>query len=476
MRIGRLKPHYGSAALGFSSALLLTAIAALLRARVAPQSESFPFLFCYPVILAVSFCWGLAPGAAAVVFSALAVPGLTPALRPSMLNWLSLAVFGSLTVAMGVALRMFRESAVETARAIVRFHMVTENMSDWVFLLNASGSIEYANRAALHGVGKPAEQVIGGPFASLVIPEDRQAADELIQAALAGSVPPKECRIHSSGGEAIPAELSCTAITANKETVIHVAGRDLRERRETERRLREAKQWEALGTLAGGIAHDFNNLLTAMMGNASLARELLPATHETAGLLDNVLATGARSANLIELMLAAAGYRRNFVSPIEPKLLLESAIAKLQTRGPARISARAGGGVFHGEHASVERLLMCLLENAAESYGEPGGEVSAEIGVAEYAGTEPCDFEEGQCAGECLRIVVEDRGPGMDAATMERAFNPFFTTKFTGRGLGLAAVRGLVRAYSGKLCMRSRPGQGTRVEVWLPNPPNGKAG
>jgi signal transduction histidine kinase len=122
-----------------------------------------------------------------------------------------------------------------------------------------------------------------------------------------------------------------------------------------------------------------------------------------------------------------------------------------------------------GDRRAFETLLWSLIMNAAEAYGEKGGDVRVTIrqGLPSYAAG--ASFEEGDPdPGECLCLAVEDAGSGMPPEVLERAFDPFYTTKFTGRGLGLPAVRGIVRAHSGKLWLRTEPGKGTRVEVWLP--------
>ncbi|HWD99017.1 MAG TPA: ATP-binding protein [Bryobacteraceae bacterium] len=469
MHFERARLHYGSIVTGYLMSLAMPILAAFLRERLAATDFEFPFIHFYPVIWAVSFFWGAGPGAAAVLMSAFSVPLILPIAHPAALNWVALAAFGSLTVLVGSVLRALRESATEAAQAIVRFRLVTENITDWVLFLNAKGCVAYANKAACAGIGRTLKELAGHPLTEIVARDQREEFSQFIRQSLDVSMRPREWLLERSGGELIPVEVGCTAITAGEETVIHVGCRDLRERRETERKLREARQWEALGALAGGLAHDFNNLLTAMMGNASLAREMLPPSHECAGLLDSVLYAGARSATLIEMMLAAAGYRRSFAQNIDLDPLLASAIAKVKTPENVRILAAPCGARYFGEYSSLERLLVCLIENAVESYETAGGEVRLELGLARPGRFEPADFEEGECGrGECLRIAVEDRGSGMEPATLERAFDPFFTTKFMGRGLGLAAVRGLVRAYSGKLWMRSRPGAGTRIEIWLP--------
>jgi PAS domain S-box-containing protein len=473
MRLERARLHYGSIVTGYLMSLAMPVVAAFLRERLGPVGFEFPFIHFYPVIWTVAFFWGAGPGAAAVLISALSVALILPIAHPAALNWAALAALGSLTVLIGAVLRALRESATEAAQATVRFRLVTENITEWVLFLNARGCVQYANKAACAGFGLTLDQLAGRPLTEIVSRDQREEFSQFIRQSLDISARPREWLFEGSGGELIPVEVGCTAITAGPETVIHVGCRDLRERRETERKLREARQWEALGALAGGLAHDFNNLLTAMMGNASLAREMLPPSHECAGLLDSVLYAGARSAALIDMMLAAAGYRRSFTQNIDLDPLLDSAMAKVKTPENVCILAAPCGACYLGEYSSLERLLVCLIENAVESYGPAGGEVRVELGLVRPGRFEPADFEEGECGpGECLRIAVEDHGNGMDPATLERAFDPFFTTKFMGRGLGLAAVRGLVRAYSGKLWMRSRPGAGTRTEIWLPEQAN----
>jgi PAS domain S-box-containing protein len=474
MRLERARLHYGSIVTGYLMSLAMPLVAAFLRERLGPTGIEFPFIHFYPVIWTVSFFWGLGPGVAAVLISALSVPLILPIAHPAALNWAALAALGSFTVLVGAVLRAIRESAAESAQAVVRFRLVTENITDWVLFLNAKCCVTYANKAACAGIARSMKELAGRSITEIVSRDQREEFSQFIRQSLNLSGPPREWIFERGGGELIPVEVGCTAITADDETVIHVGCRDLRERRETERKLREARHWEALGALAGGLAHDFNNLLTAMMGNASLAREMLPPSHECAGLLDSVLYAGARSAGLIEMMLAAAGYRRNFVQTIDLDPLLASAVAKVKTPEIVRILASPCGAHYFGEYSSLERLLVCLMENAVESYGATGGEVKVELGLARPGRFESADFEEGECGrGECLRIAVEDHGSGMAPATLERAFDPFFTTKFMGRGLGLAAVRGLVRAYSGKLWIRSRPGDGTRIEIWLPKQDDG---
>jgi signal transduction histidine kinase len=204
------------------------------------------------------------------------------------------------------------------------------------------------------------------------------------------------------------------------------------------------------------------------MGNASLAREMLAEDREAMGLLAGVEQAGERCAGLIHLMLATSGYRPRIVEKVRVDRLLQQAIANRTLPQGVRIRAEAEACEIESDHATIETLLDGLIVNAAESY-TAGGEVTVTVRIGPVPKLGKASFEEGKVGpGTYLGIVVEDHGCGMTGDVAERAFNPFFTTKFTGRGLGLPAVRGIVRAHSGVLWMRTKPGEGTRIEVWLP--------
>jgi signal transduction histidine kinase len=259
--------------------------------------------------------------------------------------------------------------------------------------------------------------------------------------------------------------------------MIYAAARDTAERKQIEKKLLEIRHWESLGALAGGLAHDFNNLLTSILGNASLARDIVTVDREVEPLLDAIINATERSADLVRLLLATAGYRSRYSEQLRLDQLLDWTLAN--QRLPANVSVakevakEAVAAPFLGDRRSFETLLWSLISNAAEAYGAASGQVH----VAIRAGRAPAlarnaraaRFEEGDPGlGECIGIVVEDQGSGMSPEILNRAFDPFFSTRFTGRGLGLPAVRGIVRAYSGKLLLDTAPGEGTRVEVWLP--------
>jgi two-component system cell cycle sensor histidine kinase/response regulator CckA len=265
------------------------------------------------------------------------------------------------------------------------------------------------------------------------------------------------------------AEVGCTAVRMGAEVVVHVAARDIAERKLLDQKLREARQWESMRVLAGGIAHDFNNLLTTIMGNASMARQALPDRHPAARYLESVERTGDRAAELVRMMLAAAGSRPRYNESLRMDCLLHGILDGHPFPAHVHLNANVPAFLFSGYRRSLETLLRSLIANAVESYGESPGEVTVSIGSGPAPARPKGSFDEGDTGQrECLAIAVEDHGCGMAQEVLERVFDPFFTTKFTGRGLGLPAVRGIVRAYSGRLWLKTSPREGTRVEAWLP--------
>jgi two-component system, cell cycle sensor histidine kinase and response regulator CckA len=151
--------------------------------------------------------------------------------------------------------------------------------------------------------------------------------------------------------------------------------------------------------------------------------------------------------------------------------LLEVTLARQRLPANVRIAKETEPATLLGDRRSFETLLWSLISNAVESYGGRDGEVRVSIRSGAPSGAASASFAEGEpCGSDCLGIIVSDGGEGMSPEVLKRAFDPFFSTRFPGRGLGLAAVRGIVRAYSGRLLLNTILGRGTSVEVWLPMP------
>jgi len=473
----RANLHYGSVLFGYVLAFVLISLTAVVRRALIERGDFlYPFVFFYPAIALASFLGGVGPGLAATILGAVLASRFFP-YAPAPQNWIVLAVFGPL-LAQGCAhLRYIRERSRAVAREMANFKFISDHASDWILLLGDAGHIRYVNLKAATDLGWTDRELIGRHIESLVpdSPEaQRPALRTALERAKSGKARPVELAFERRDKSLALMELGCTAVRTGNDRVIYASARDISERKQIEQKLQEIRHWESLGVLAGGLAHDFNNLLTSILGSASLAKDILPPGHETADLLNGIISAGESSSDLVRLMLATSGYRSRDSERLQLERLLDATLANRQLPPNIRVVKEVAGvanegGLFLGDRPSFETLFWSLISNAAESYGQEDGEVRVAIRSGPAPAPQRASFEEGDPgAGECLGIVVEDRGSGMSPEILKRAFDPFFSTRFTGRGLGLPAVRGIVRAYSGKLLVDTAVGRGTRVEVWLP--------
>jgi len=246
------------------------------------------------------------------------------------------------------------------------------------------------------------------------------------------------------------------------------------ERAKLEARMREVQKLESLGVLAGGIAHDFNNLLMAILGNADLALLALSPASPARPHIEEISRGSLRAADLCRQMLAYSG-KGHFVigrydlSEIcrEMAQMLKVSVSK---RAALRYSFEAELPAVQVDATQMRQVIMNLILNASEALGDQNGFISVATGVMD------CDrsylaashLDDSLPEGRYVYLEVADTGCGMDEDTRRRIFDPFYTTKFTGRGLGLAAVLGIVRGHQGAIKIYSEPGQGTTFKVLLP--------
>ena len=238
--------------------------------------------------------------------------------------------------------------------------------------------------------------------------------------------------------------------------------------------LQAARKFESLGLIAGGVAHDFNNLLVSVVGNAELAQiSLRTDPQATEELLARIATAGQRGAELARQLLTYAGKTnvepapvdlnesvREITSMLRPSMRSEVSIQMTLADEPATAMADSG---------QVTQVLLNLIVNAEEALPD-GGVITVRTGHANLSGEtlRSKRFADEAVAGPYVFATVADDGPGMDEATLQRVFDPFFSTKSVGRGLGLAATLGTIRSHHGALDVRSAPGQGTDITIFLP--------
>lgn len=249
---------------------------------------------------------------------------------------------------------------------------------------------------------------------------------------------------------------------------------DVTQRKEMEARLATLQRNESIAVMAGGIAHDFNNLLTAIVANASLALEDVTERGELRESLENIVTATLQATDLTQQLLAYAGAGSLSWEPVaigplarEMQPLLSSAIPRKVTLD---LEIAEEPLWVEGDSGQLRQVIMNLVTNASEAIGEGKGTVAIRVRGRELdsgalgAAMAPNPLSEGRY----VVIEVEDDGCGMSPEVARGLFDPYFTTKGRGRGLGMAAVLGILKAHRGGIIVEGRENEGTRIEVLLP--------
>lgn len=245
---------------------------------------------------------------------------------------------------------------------------------------------------------------------------------------------------------------------------------------ELEKQLLQIQKLAGIGVLAGNIAHDLNNLMMGISGNLELLRRSFEPEVASQKYIDNALDASRRAVDLSRQMLAFSRKGGQQVKSVDlNRLVAENLeLMKGSMRKGISLSARLEPELppIEAEPGQMQQLIVNLVNNAAEALGETGA-VDVRTGVGDLPAAEFTwsRVEPKPGSGRFVFIEVSDSGRGMDGETSDRMFQPFFSTKATGRGLGLAAVRSIVKASGGAILVDTAPGEGTTIKVFLPTPP-----
>jgi len=243
-----------------------------------------------------------------------------------------------------------------------------------------------------------------------------------------------------------------------------------------ENQFRQAQKLESLGVLAGGIAHDFNNILTVILGHCYMAIEDLIPAGDFKSTFKRIETAGNRAADLCRQMLTYAGKSPQTQTQVNLSLLVDEIVKMLQSAIKKNVTIlldlKRDVPEIKGDTGQIQQIIMNLIINAAEAIGEADGtiRVGLEKTVVASDQTSTDAFGSSINAGIYSSLVVSDNGCGMDEETQKRIFEPFYTTKFTGRGLGMSAIHGIIKSHEGILQMNSSPGSGTTFKILFPVP------
>ncbi len=363
-----------------------------------------------------------------------------------------------------------------------RFRLLVENAPEAIYV-HTDGILRFANAAALrlYGAGS-VEQLLGSPVVNRIHPNYRAKAMERIHLLCSERrvVPVMEQKHIKLDGTIIEVEVSAVPLSVDAASGALVFVRDITERtrveeekRNLETQLRHAQKLEAIGALAGGIAHDFNNILSPIIGYTEMALDDIPESAPSRSDLGQVLTAASRAKDLIKQILSFSHLgEEKELKPLDLSLIVKEVMKLLYASLPSSIGIKQSihKATVLADAGQIHQVIVNLCTNAAHAMGEKGTlEVSLEevslsfqdIAALAYVGIEP---------GLYARLSVKDTGHGMDADTMGRIFEPYYTTKEVdkGTGLGLAVVHGIVKRHGGEIRVQSELGKGSVFDVFLP--------
>lgn len=376
-----------------------------------------------------------------------------------------------------------RREAAEKSRLVER---IAELAPYFLFIYDYElGRDVYINRSVPLALGySEAEAAALGdyPFLALCHPDDLArslARDERWRGVANGVADVVEFRIRHRNGEwrwFRSHNLPFQRDADGRVTRILGMSEDVTEKKRSEQLLRQNERLESLGLLAGGVAHDFANLLTPIVGHVELLLARLPEDSPLRERARAIETAAARATELVDQLLVYAGRGEIVRRLVDLNALVEEAVRLLDRRGetPAiELSLEPGLPAVSGDASQLRQVVMNLLANARDALaGRPGGIRLAtrrvELGPGELGGLV---LAEELRPGPATLLEIADDGIGMDAETLARLWEPFFTTKPNGRGLGLPSALGILRQHGAGLCAESTPAVGSRFRIYLPPPP-----
>ena len=375
-----------------------------------------------------------------------------------------------------------------------RYRLLAENVMDVIWILDVSTlKIKYISPSVENAMGYTPDEIAAMSMDQILTPAAFETAVNTLSRAMdeisSGKMDPQresitlELEEIHKNGRIVPIEVTAGFLTDGNTPSGSVLGisRDLsrrksaeREREQIEARLQQAKKMESLGTMAGSIAHNFNNLLMVVLGNLDLARDDLAASSPAALNIQRAINASQRAADLSSMMLTYVGQLKKEIVPLDLSEMVRRVLKNMDESTVMNVDLDLDLAdpmpLVAADAAQMRQLIAGFVTNAIESLGKERGRVRISTGSmhCDRAYLQTTYLKEEKPEGLYAYVEVADTGCGMDAETLGKVFDPFFSTKFTGRGLGMAAVLGIIRSHNGAVRARSTKGEGSVFTALFP--------
>jgi PAS domain S-box-containing protein len=369
-----------------------------------------------------------------------------------------------------------RETEDSLRRGEAFYRMIIEGTSDLVVLIDQQRRLLYVNPAVHATLGYTPAELMGKDVLSYVDPEDVGAAAEALAKALRQRWAAARLRVrHKDGGRRLFEAHARFTTDSDGRQIFVIAARDITHENALEQHAIQEGRLEAVGRLAGGVAHDFNNLLTVIQGNAELA--LAQPDKPEAGRLREIMDAAVRAGELVQQLLTFGRKQPVQVRAVDLNALLQEHAGFIRRvlgsgiRFHLSLPEQALG--VRADPLALTRALLNMAANARDAMPQ-GGVFSLACGTYQV-GAEEADAHSDREMGDYVRLDLRDTGEGMSSEVLARIFEPYFSTRNNGNGLGLAMVLGTVRQVGGFMQVSSESGQGSQFSIFLPQADLGAA-
>ena len=350
----------------------------------------------------------------------------------------------------------------------VYFRSLIENSIDLVTVLDRTGNIVFANPAIEKLLGFRRDELIGKNVFAYVHPDDRSAAQEVLGRLIAvpGSIASIEIRVqHKDGSWRIFESIGTSIIDESRAVRLVINSRDNTDRKRLEKELLNAQKLESLGILAGGIAHDFNNLITGITANLELAKIRALQDRELTDILGKAEDASLRAHDLTQQLLIFSRGGEPIKKTVAINDLIKEAtgFALRGSKAGCTFSLQDGLRPVDADTGQLRQVIYNMVINADQAMPQGG---MLRVGAANIH--LEAQNDRALPAGEYVRIDIADSGIGIPKEHAAKIFDPYFTTKEKGSGLGLATSYTIIKKHGGDIVVDSEPGKGSTFTIFIP--------